>query len=187
MRARIGVSAAAIAATIMVAACSGDEDEPSSLPDATSAGSAVTPTDTGSTSPADPTAQLEAEITDFYKLYVETINESYISDLALNRRAGMFVDSCGDCRRGYELAKRVRQEQLVLHGGVVSIASVRVDNATQNNAVFTSLTSSSAGTVFDQAGNVMQTLAESADVQIVYQIERDGRGKWIITDSQVSS
>ena len=71
MRARIGVSAAVLAATILVAACSGDEDEPSSLPDATTAGSAVTPTDTGPTSPADPTAQLEAEITEFLQAYVE--------------------------------------------------------------------------------------------------------------------
>ena len=62
MRARIGVSAAVLAATILVAACSGDDYEPSSLPDATTAGTAVTPTDTGSTPPADPTA-LPATVT----------------------------------------------------------------------------------------------------------------------------
>ncbi len=106
MRARIGVYAAVLAATILVAACSGDEDEPSSLPDATTAGSAVTPTDTGSTSPADPTAQLEAEITDFYKLYVETINESWTSEQALQRRREMFVDTlCYLPAAGYELTK----------------------------------------------------------------------------------
>jgi hypothetical protein len=185
MRVRIGISAVVLTAATTVAACSANGDEPSTLPDATSASSAVA-TETAAPT-GDPTAQLEAEITEFYKLYVETINESFVSDLALERREDMFADSCGDCRRGYQLAKRVRQERLVLDGGLVSVTSIRVDSSTRDSAVFTSLSSSSAGELRDQAGNVMQTLAESSDLQIVYQISRDDNGKWIITNSQVSS
>ena len=108
--------------------CSGDDDEPSSLPDATTAGSAVTPTDTGSTPPADPTAQLEAEITDFYKLYVETINESWTSEQALQRRREMFADTCATCAAGYELTKGALEEGLTLEAEPARVRSARLDN-----------------------------------------------------------
>ena len=95
MRARIGASAVVLTAAMTIAACSDNGGEPSTLPDATSTSSAVatdTPSPTG-----DPTAQLEAEISEFYQLYVETINESWTSEEALQRRREMFADTCATC------------------------------------------------------------------------------------------
>ena len=83
MRARIGVSAVVLTAATTVAACSDNGGEPSTLPDATPASSPVSTETAAPTPTGDPTAQLEAEITEFYRLYVETINESWTSEEAL--------------------------------------------------------------------------------------------------------
>ncbi len=107
MRARIGVSVVVLTAATTVAACSDNGGEPSTLPEVTSASSAVgteTAVPTG-----DPTAQLEAEITEFFTLYVEAINESWTSEEALQRRREMFADTCAACLAGYELAQQAHR------------------------------------------------------------------------------
>ena len=139
-----------------------------------------------STPSGDPTAALEAEITEFYKLYVQTINESWTAAEALQRRREMFADSCADCLRGYELARRAREEDMLLYGGIVSVKDVRIDHSTERSIAVTTRSSSSAGELRDQTGSIVQPFVESTDVQIVYQIEQDADGQWIIVDSQVS-
>ena len=186
MRARIGGAVGLAAAVVLAAACGGD-DQPSTLPDATTAGTVAPTTDSATLAPTGtPTAQLEAEITDFYKLYVKTINESWTSEEALQTRRGMFADSCVDCRRGYDLAKRAHAERLTLKGGAISVSDVAVDVSEADRIVFTTVSSSSAGALEDQSGNLVRALADSSGIQIVYQAVRSESGKWIITSSQVS-
>jgi hypothetical protein len=187
MRARIGVSAAVLAATILVAACSGDEDEPSSLPDATTAGSAVTPTDTGSTPPADPTAHLEAEITDFYKLYVETINESWTSEHALQRRREMFADTCVECLAGYEFARKAHSDNLTLLGGIPHVTEVRVDAVNGDVVTFLTLSKVPAARLADPQGTVVMQFEEGPNTQTVYQAQQTESGSWIIISGQTLS
>jgi hypothetical protein len=190
MRVRIGgalgLAAAVILAVATLAACS-NRDEPSTLPDTTPTGAVVSPSESGSPTPsADPTAQLEAEITEFYELYVQTINESFSSGAALQLRRSLFAETCLDCQRGYELAKRAHAESLTLGGGTISIVEISVDDLKADQAVFTSTTNSTAGTLTDEAGNVVQTLVESRNLQIVYQVARIDTKEWIITSSEVS-
>jgi hypothetical protein len=185
MRVRFG-GAIGLAAVMMVAAC-GSEDQPSTLPDPTSATATVPTTDSATPTPTgDPTAQLEAEITEFYKRYVKTINESWTSEEALQVRRSMFAESCVDCRRGYELAKRAHAERLTLEGGVISVTDISIDAYTADQVVFTTVSDSSAGALNDSSGNLVENLADSADFQITYQAERNDGGEWIITSSQVS-
>jgi len=186
MRARIAVSAAVLAATIMVAACSGDEDEASSLPDATSADSAVTPTDTGSTSPADPTAQLEAEITDFYKLYVETINESWTSEQALQRRREMFADTCATCVAGYELTKGALEEGLALEAEPARVRSARLDNFDGDVVTFLGIEDVPAGRLLNSRGEAVDEFGATLGAQVVYRAQRVGNG-WVIIASDLLS
>jgi hypothetical protein len=187
MRARIRVSAAVLAATITVAACSGDEDEPSSLPDATSVGSAVTPTDTGSTSPAGRTAQLEAEITDFYKLYVKTINESWTSEQALQRRREMFADTCASCLRGYQLAERAQREGLSLEAEPGAIHDVRLDDLNGDVATFLVKEDIPAGRLKDTDGNVVEVFGATVGAQVVFRAQRAVPAGWVIIASDVLS
>jgi hypothetical protein len=187
MRARIGVSAAVLAATITVAACSGDEDEPSSLPDATSADSASTPTDTGSTSPADPTARLEAEITEFIQEYARVINDSWQSADALSRRREMFSDSCASCLAGYELAEQAQAQGLRFEGGIASLRDLQVDRIDGDVVTVSALTTSEAGRLLDDDNEVVQEFDASNDVQIVFQLHGDGSGNWMIISDEVLS
>jgi len=186
MRVRIG-GAIGLVAVALVVACNGG-DQPSTLPANSPTSSDASATTTDSPTPTgDPTAELEAEITAFYELYVETINQSWTSEEALQRRKNMFVRTCIDCQRGYELAKRAHTEDLTLKGGVISVTDVSVDNVETNHAVFTSVSNSSAGTLEDRAGNVVQSLIHSANLQIVFQVERSDSNEWRIMSSQVTS
>jgi hypothetical protein len=187
MRARIAVSGAVLAATIMVAACGGDEDEPSSLTDTTSAGSAVTPTDTGSASPADPTAQLEAEITEFYKLYVETINESWTSEQALQRRREMFAETCVECLTGYEFARQAHSDNLTLLGGIPHVTEVRVDAVNGDVVTFLTLSEVPAARLVDPQGTVVMQFEEGPNTQTVYQARQTESDSWIIISGQTLS
>jgi hypothetical protein len=186
MRTRIGVSAAVLAATILVAACSGDDDEPSALPDATTAGSAVTPTDTGSTSPADPTAHLEAEITEFYKLYVETINESWTSEQALERRRKMFADTCATCVAGYELTKGALEEGLTLETEPARVRSARLDNFDGDVVTFLGIEDVPAGRLLNSRGEAVDEFGATLGAQVVYRAQRVGNG-WVIIASDLLS
>jgi hypothetical protein len=127
MRVRLG-GAIGLVAAAMLTACS-DSDQPSTLPDTTPTSAVVSPSESASSTPvADPTAQLEAEITEFYEHYVETINKSWTSEEALQRRRGMFADSCESCLRGYELAKRALNQRLTLEADLSTIHEIRLDN-----------------------------------------------------------
>jgi hypothetical protein len=187
MRVRIVEAFELVLVAMVVAACNGG-DQPSTLPDATSATATVPTTESAAHTPTgDPTAQLEAEITEFYKLYVETINESWTSEEALDKRKSMFAESCLDCRRGYELAQRARTEGLILNDGTISMTDVTINTSADEHVVFTSITNSSAGTLKDRAGNLVQKLAGTSDVQITYQAERNDSGEWVLTSSEALS
>jgi hypothetical protein len=185
MRARIGVSAAVLAATITVAACSGDEDEPSSLPDATSAGSAVTPTDTGSTSPADPTAELEAEITEFFGDYIDASNASWTSREALQARRRMFVDSCGACLFGYDLALRAHEEGLRFKGKLGVVEDVNIDGIEGDVVRFSGFTSTPEAQLVTTNGDVVEHFPATDNLQVAYQAQRMASGEWVIVQSEV--
>jgi hypothetical protein len=187
MRARIGVSAAVLAATILVAACSGDEDEPSSLPDATTAGSAVTPTDTGSTPPADPTAHLEAEITQFIFEYDKVVDESWTSEDALTQRREMFADSCVPCLRGYELTRKALADGLTLEAEFGTIRSVRLDAVNGGVATFLVMDDVPAARLVDASSEVVQEFDATIGAQIVYQARKNPAGQWVLISSEVLS
>jgi hypothetical protein len=185
MRLRLGGAIGLIAAGLL-AACSGDE-QPSTLPDAAPTSSSSPVDDAVSPTPtADPTAQLEAEITEFYEKYVESINESFESRQALQERRSMFAETCADCQRGYDLAQQAQAESLTLEGGTMSVIEVRIDTWTSDSAVFSAVTSSDAGTLKDLAGKIVRSLPSSSNVQILFQATRKS-GQWVITSSRVAT
>jgi hypothetical protein len=187
MRARIRVSAVVLAAVITVAACSDNGGGPSTLPDATSTSSAVATETAVPTPTGDPTAQLEAEITEFYRLYVETINESWTSEEALQRRREMFADTCASCLRGYELAERAQREGLLLEAESGTIHEIRLDALDSDIATFLVSEDIPAGQLEDADGNVVEVFGATIGAQVVFRAQRTAPGSWIIIASDVLS
>jgi hypothetical protein len=184
MRAGIGVSAVVLTAAITVAACSDNGGEPSTLPDATPASSAVV-TETAIPT-GDPTAQLEAEITDFYKLYVETINMSWTSEEALQRRREMFADTCATCLAGYELARHAVEEGLTFEAEPASVRTARLDGLDGDVATFLGIEDVPAGRLLNSDGEVVDEFGATLGAQVVYRVQRGGAG-WVVIASDLLS
>jgi hypothetical protein len=184
MRVRIG-GAIGLAAVMMVAAC-GSEDQPSTLPDATSATATVPTTDSATpTRTGDPSAQLEAEITEFFEEYIEASNASWASGEALARRRQMFVDSCSACLFGYELALRAQREDLTFEGKPGRVENVRIDAVEGDVVRFSGFTTTSAARLVTAGGKVVEEFPPTKDLQVAYQAQRLASGEWVIIESEV--
>jgi hypothetical protein len=186
MRVRLG-GAVGLATVAILVACSGSE-QPSTLPDTTRTpttaptSEAVSPTPT-----ADPTAQLEAEITEFYKRYVETINESWTSEEALLRRREMFADSCAECLAGYELTRRAVEEGLRFEAEPATIRSARLDKVDGNVVTFLGVEDVPAGRLLNSDGDVVDQFGASIGAQVAYRVQHADDGKWVIIASDLLS
>jgi hypothetical protein len=188
MRVRIGISAVVLTAATTVAACSANGDEPATLPDATSAASAASPTEGSAATPTgDPTAELEAEISEFYELYVETINESWTSEEALQRRREMFADSCTSCLQGYKFAQRAQREGLILEAKPGTIHEVRLDSLDGDVATFLVHEDIPAGRLKDAGGSVVQVFGATEGAQVIFRAQRIAPDQWVIIASDVLS
>jgi len=181
MRTPLGCVLGLALAGLVLGAC-GDDDQPSTLPDVTPSTTSVE--SPGATPSGNPTAQLEAEITAFYEDYVNTINESFSSTVALKRRGEMFSESCGHCQEGYELAERANTDGLVLNGAVISVVRIDVDAISRERATFSVVSESSPGTLVTDAGDIVHEFPGSTNVRVTYQAQRTTRG-WVIVSSQV--
>jgi hypothetical protein len=183
MRVRIGGAVGLVAAILV--ACSGD-DQPSTLPDATptnadsAASEVVNPASSGN-----PTAQLEAEITEFFEAYINTSNESWTSREALDRRRQMFVDSCTACLFGYELASRAHQEDLTFEGELGTVEDVRIDAVEGDVVRFSGFTTTPSARLVGPNGIVVEEFPPTVDLQVVYQAQRLASGEWVIIKSEV--
>jgi hypothetical protein len=135
----------------------------------------------------DPTAQLEAEITEFYKLYVETINESWTSEEALQRRREMFADTCSVCLAGYELTQRARQDGLTFEAEPATIRSARLDNIDGDVVTFLGVEDVPAGRLFDSAGNLVDQFGATVGAQVAYRVQRTQDDRWRIIASDLLS
>jgi hypothetical protein len=186
MRLRLGGAIGLVAAAILTA-CS-DSDQPSTLPDTTSTSAVVSPSESVSPTPvADPTAQLEAEINEFYEHYVETINESWTSEEALQRRRGLFADSCAECLAGYEFASRAHTEDLTLEGGAARVTDVRLDAVDGDVVTFLTFSNVPAARLVDSQGNLVMQFDEGRNTQTAYQAQRTESGKWILISGRTLS
>ena len=187
MRARIGAASGLLAAAITMAGCSNDGAEPSTLPDTTASVSASPTESSAATATGDPTAQLEAEIAKFYELYVQTINESWTSAEALQRRREMFADSCESCLKGYELASRAQTEGLTLEAERGTVHEVRLDDLDGDVATFLVREDIPAGVLKDSDGNIVRAFGATLGAQIVFRAQRTGPDRWVIIASDVLS
>jgi hypothetical protein len=184
MRTSLGCVLGLALAGLVLGAC-GDDDQPGTLPD-------VTPSTTSVESPSarpsgDATAQLEAEITAFYEEYVDTINESWTSEEALERRRTMFADSCEPCLRGYEIAQRAQTEDLSLDAEFGTIHDVRLDDVEGDTVTFLVTEDIPAGRLLNTDGEVIEEFGATMDAQVVFQARRDLNSGWVIVASDVLS
>jgi hypothetical protein len=185
MRARVRAVAGLAVAALVVASCS-DGEVPDTLPDVTP--TSARPAETTSPTPTgDPTAALEEEITAFYERYVETINESWASAEALARRREMFSDSCAACLRGYELAQRALNEDLVLEAEPGAIHDIRLDRVERDVVTFLVHEDIPAGRLVDINGDVIQEFGATLGAQVVFRAQRRPAEQWIIISSDVLS
>jgi hypothetical protein len=171
-------------AGLVLGACS-DDDDPGTLPD-------VTPSTTSVESPSatpsgDPTAQLEAEITAFYEDYVDTINESWTSEEALERRRTMFADTCVACMHGYELVQRAHAEGLSLEAEFGTIDDVRLDRIYGDVVTFVVTEDVPGGRLVDADGDVVQEFGATLGAQVAFQAQRNADTNWVIIASDVLS
>jgi hypothetical protein len=187
MRVRIVGAFDLVLVAMVVAACNGG-DQPSTLPDATSASPTALATASASPTPiGDPTAQLEAEITEFYKLYVETINESWTSEEALQRRREMFADTCSVCLAGYELTQRALQQGLIFGAKPATIRSARLDNVDGDVVTFLGVEDVPAARLLNSEGDVVDQFGATIGAQVAYRVQRTREGTWVIIASDLLS
>jgi hypothetical protein len=186
MGARMGAAAGLALAGLMLASCSGD-DVPGTLPDVTPTTDG--PQETTSTTPTgDPTAALEAEITAFFEEYIQTINESWSSTAALERRREMFSDACKHCLAGFELAERAHDEALVLEAPPATARRVRLDAVDADIATVLVVEDVPAGQLVDGQGIVIEEFGASLGAQVVYRAQRKPRDDgWVIIASDLLS
>jgi hypothetical protein len=185
MRVRIVGAFELVLVAMVVAACNGG-DQPSTLPDATSATATVPTTESAAHTPTgDPTAQLEAEITEFLDEYARVINDSWTSPDALAQRREMFADTCVSCLAGYRLAERAQADGLRFEGGMASLRDLQVDRVDSDIVTVSAFTDSEAGRLIDETDSVVQEFDASQNVQIVYQLRSDGSGSWVILSGEV--
>lgn len=186
MRERLGWAAGLALAGMLLVACSSD-DEPGTLPDVTPSESGTSPEPPSPTASLDPTAQLEAEITEFYESYVDAINESWTSEEALARRRQMFADSCIPCLRGYELAQRAHDEGLKLEAGLGEIRRVRIDSIDGDVITFLGVEDVAAGRLVDPNGATVEEFGASIGAQVVYRAQKTADSRWVIVASDLLS
>jgi hypothetical protein len=168
---------------VALAGCSSDDEAASTLPDVTSTLSpSGTPSPTPSPSRA---AELEAEITAFFQDYIDTVNESWTSEKALERRREMFEDTCSDCLAGYLFAKRAHDENLILKAGNVTVLRLEVTSAEDDQVTFVTTENSPAGELVDVDGQVVQEFDEYVRVQIVNEAARNSNGDWVLVRSDL--
>jgi hypothetical protein len=184
MRVRLG-GAVGLITVVLLAACNGS-DQPSTLPDTTPTGSSVPASEAVSPTPtADPTAKLEAEITEFFEAYIETSNASWTSKEALARRREMFVNSCAACLVGYEMALRAHEDGLTFDGELGRVEEVRIDDIEGDIVRFLGFTTTPAARLVGAGGNVVQEFPPTRDLQVVYQVQRLTADDWVIIQSEV--
>lgn len=186
MRERLVRAAGLALVGLSVVACSGD-DEPGTLPDVTPTGTSASAASPSQPPSGDPTAQLEAEITAFYELYVNTINQSWTSEEALQRRREMFSDSCAECLAGYQFAQRAHAENLELVGGAPSVTRVRIDAVDASTITFSTFSDVPAAQLIDANGVIVIEFDEGINTQTAYQAQRTGQGTWIIVSGHTLS
>jgi hypothetical protein len=186
MRAGIGAAVGLALAGLVLGSCSGDE-VPSTLPDVTP--TSASPQETASATPTgDPTAALEAEITAFFEEYIQTINESWSSRAALERRREMFSDACKPCLAGFELAERAHDEELVLDAPPATARRVRFDVFDADVATVLVVEDVPAGRLVDSQGVVIEEFGASIGAQVVYRAQRKpGDSSWVIIASDLLS
>jgi hypothetical protein len=186
MRVRFGGAVGLVAAAILVA-CSGD-DQASTLPDATPTSADSPASEDVSPSPSgDPTAQLEAEIKEFYELYVHTINESWTSKEALERRREMFADTCTVCLAGYELAQRSLQDGLTFEAEPARIRNARLDNVDGNVVTFLGIEDVPAGRLINPDDEIVDQFGATIGAQVAYRVQRTDDDGWIVIASDLLS
>lgn len=173
-----------LVALVLIGACSSTDEEPSRLPDATStpgaeSGSAGAIPEPGST------AAIEAEITAFFEDYIDTVNKSWTSKKALERRRTMFADTCSDCLAGYRFAKRAHDEDLILEAenGVVMV-DLRVIAVDGDTITFITIEDSPHGELKDIHGDVVQEFDEYRKSKVINRAKRH-RGSWLIMESRL--
>ncbi|WP_129664722.1 hypothetical protein [Phytoactinopolyspora endophytica] len=193
---------------MLVAGCSSDDDsgaEPSDTGAEASASGTSTPEPThgssgeptaepsdeqssdpgdDSTPDADPTAELEAEITEFFEEYIETVNQSWTSEDALARRREMFSDSCNACLAGYELADEALSNGWRLEGEPSTVGDVSVTSYDGDIVAFLAVSDAPAAELIDPGGSVVDSFDENLGKQIVYQVQRNEDGAWVIIKSE---
>jgi hypothetical protein len=172
-------------AGLVLGACSDDDDQPGTLPDVTPSTTSVE--STSATPSGDPTAQLEAEITAFYEEYVDTINESWASEEALERRRNLFSDSCDECLVGFQFAQRAHLEGLTLQGEPAVVHRVRLDSVRDDVVTFATFSDVPAARLVDPQGAVVLEFEAGPNTQTIYQAQRTGRDRWIIIAGETLS
>jgi hypothetical protein len=173
---------AALAALVALAGCSSDDEAASTLPDVTST---LSPSGTPSPTPSpSSTAELEAEVTAFFEDYIDTVNESWTSEKALERRREMFEDTCSDCLAGYLFAKRAHDENLTITGDDAELVTLELASESASTMDVVATERLPAGELLDPDGNVMQTFDEVLNGQTLYAIAKTEGGSWTITHSE---
>jgi hypothetical protein len=178
---------AALVALLAFTGCSSDDEAAPTLPDVTSTLSpSGTPTGTPSPTPSpSSTAELEAEVTAFFEDYIDTVNESWTSEKALERRREMFEDTCSDCLAGYLFAKRAHDDSLTLTGNDGRIVGLEFLDVKGKRVQFMSTEYLPARDLVNKDGDVVQEFAEYENIQVVYDLVRSGTSGWVIVSSEV--
>jgi hypothetical protein len=166
---------------VALAGCSSDDEAASTLPDVTST---LSPSGTPSPTPSpSSTAELEAEVTAFFEDYIDTVNESWTSEKALERRREMFEDTCSDCLAGYLFAKRAHDDDLTISGEDAELLQVTFVSSTEGTYVVMVTEDLPPGALSDKDGVVLQEFDEYSGVQILFELEKID-DQWVIVRSK---
>jgi len=174
-------------AVLALSGCGGDDDTPSTLPSATGGASesgSATDSETPSVTPsADSTAALQAELEAFFRDYTAAINESLVSKDGAERRRTFYSTSCTVCVRGQDNADELHSNGYTIRGGTTVLNSLTIDGAETDQATVRAVVSTAAGEVLD-GERVVKTYVESSDTTIIFTLNKQPSGEWLIIQGE---